>query len=70
MKKLSTIKVNGKNHVVNLNPRDRFSSDSGYVLPAPNYQNTGNAFCGILREGETLEEWCKRMKEWREKQNV
>ena len=69
MKKLSVIKVNGKNHVVNLNPRGRFSSE-GLVLPAPNYQNTGNAFCGILRDGESLEEWRNRMKEWREKQNV
>jgi len=64
MKNLSVIKVHGKRHVVNQSSREPYSVQ-GRHIPAPNYQNMGVAFCGILREGETLEQWCERMKKWK-----
>ena len=28
-------------------------------FPQPNFRGTGKALCGILKEGESLEEWLK-----------
>ena len=30
------------------------------ALPNPNYKGTGMALCGILKKGETLEQWIER----------
>jgi len=67
----STINVNGHTHVLKIiKDRDDFYKELGpnqiYILkkplekiPNPNYQGTGLALCGVLKNGETLEGWKK-----------
>lgn len=51
MKNFKTLVVAGKTHVViDLNRNDDY-------YPNPNYMGTGMALCGILNDGETLEEF-------------
>jgi hypothetical protein len=53
LKEIETIKVHGRSHAIIPFP-------SRKTLPNANYQGTGKAFIGILKEGETLEGFKKR----------
>lgn len=46
--------MHGKIHVL------RFYRRMGSQLPQPNYIGSGMALCGVLRDGETLQEWISR----------
>ena len=48
------ISVSGRQHVVT-NTESR-----GKGFDNPNYMGTGMALCGILNEGETLDDWRTR----------
>ena len=51
----STISVNGHNHVLIISDTRDNSN-----MPAANYRNTGKALCGVMRKGETLEQFLER----------
>jgi len=50
----STVVVAGRLHVI-CEAKDR----RGGIHRDPNYMGTGRALCGVLKKGQTLEEWMK-----------
>lgn len=50
-----TIKVHGRVHVVCPS-----GSRHTFMHENANYLNTGKALCGVLKKGETLDNWKKR----------
>jgi hypothetical protein len=50
------LQVNGREHVVKRVTRSGTDSE-GVPYPEPNYRGPGMALCGILRKGQTLQEW-------------
>jgi hypothetical protein len=57
-----TIIVHGRTHVLTESKRNDNVEDGQTKIEQPNYLGTGMALCGVLRPGETLEEWKKRRK--------
>jgi hypothetical protein len=55
----SIIRVCGRSHVIREvdRPNVLYRDNVKIVIPDPNYMNTGKALCGILKIGQTLEEW-------------
>ena len=51
----STITVYGHTHVLIICDTRENSN-----MPAANYRNTGKALCGVMREGETLDQFLER----------
>lgn len=63
--KYTLLKVHGREHVLKSPGRERGTKlANGEELPMPNYMGTGLALCGILRQGETLEDFKKRVREF------
>ena len=58
---MQTIKLNGREHI--LKDVVRYG-----VHPDPNFAGTGKALCGVLKKGQSLEDWekqkAKRMKKY------
>jgi hypothetical protein len=61
MNDYTTIKVCGKLHVIRDIQRPTVTYRNGVriITPEPDYMNTGKALCGILKKGQTLDEWIK-----------
>ena len=63
-----TMRVNGRTHVVRQFNRRKYRTKQypggmeTVYTPAPNYLGTGMALCGVLRYGQTLEEWVSEKK--------
>jgi len=55
IEKYSVLQRNGISYVLKIYEGDRPSS-----WDMPNFMGTGKALAGILKKGETLEEWLKR----------
>ena len=70
MEEITTIKMNGRTHVVTsverngrykiYDPHTGNYLGEGEPIPQPNYKGTGKALCGILRKSEVLETWKSR----------
>ena len=52
---LETKFVHGKNHVIV--ERNRQEEENNTSLPNPNYLDTNKALCGILKDGQSIEEF-------------
>ena len=49
-----TTVMQGRLHVIR-----QIGERQGY--PLPNFNGTGQALCGLLKKGETLDQWRKRL---------
>lgn len=54
-----TIRTLNKTFVIKESVRNVNYTD-GSEMPEANFLNTGMALCGILKKGETLDEWERR----------
>lgn len=39
---------------------ERGKYSTGEYIPMPDYQGTGMALCGVIKKGETLNDWIKK----------
>ena len=60
MENFKVVEVFGKSHVLVKSNRTGKYTDGGGTIPAPNYNHTGMALCGILKEGEGLNDFIGR----------
>lgn len=61
-KQFSLIDVNGHHHVIiriNRGDATKISGKKTIItpMPQPNYRNTGMALCGVLKPGQTLDQF-------------
>lgn len=60
MKKIQTIEIKKRTHVLCDSYRKGYYLNNGERIPEANYNNTGMALCGIIKEGDTLKDWIDR----------
>lgn len=57
---ISVINVDGIGHVIRPSSRGVSTGKDGKNIPDANYRGTGQALCGILLKGESLNQWKER----------